>query len=161
MPISATGANRRRRIPARTNGFTLVELMVVLVILGLATAAVVIAIPDPAAQVSDDADSFAARLVTARDLAVVGGHDIAVRIDAQGYDFSRRDDERWQATTAKALQPRRWGTGVVALNRIDGSETMVFDTTGLATPALVTLQRGSSRASVSVDAAGGVHVEGH
>lgn len=161
MPTSATGADRRGHRPARPNGFTLVELMVVLVTLGLATAAVVIAIPDPAARLGDEADSFAARLVTARDLAVVGGHDIAVRIDAQGYDFSRRDDERWQAITAKALQPRRWGTGVVALNRIDGGETIVFDTTGLATPALVTLQRGSSRASVIVDAAGGVHVEGH
>jgi general secretion pathway protein H len=155
MPISATGA----KPTLRSEGFTLVELMVVLVIIGLAAAAVVIAIPGQQARLTDDADAFAARLVAARDLSIIGGHDIAVAINERGYAFANRDGADWQPASSKALQDRQWGDGTAVQIRIDGGDRIVFDTTGLATPGLVTLQRGSSRASIVVDAAGAVHVE--
>jgi general secretion pathway protein H len=133
--------------------------MVVLVIIGLATAAVVMAVPGQQARLTDDADSFAARLVTARDLSIIAGHDIAVEVDAAGYRFTHRDAGGWAPEAGKALRARQWADGTAVQTRIDGGDRLVFDTTGLATPALVTLQRGSSRASIIVDAAGAVHVE--
>lgn len=159
MPISATGAKAVRTPSKRRDGFTLVELMVVLVIIGLASAAVVTAIPDGRARITDDADAFAARLVAARDLSVVAGTDVAVAIDTIGYSFVRRSGAGWQPAPGRALEPRRWADGTAVQTRIDSGDRLVFDTTGLATPALVTLRRGSNRASISVDAAGAVHVE--
>lgn len=159
MPISATGADTPCPASRRRDGFTLVELMVVLVIIGLASAAVVMAVPGQQARLTDDADGFAARLVTARDLSIIAGHDIGVAVDANGYRFAHRDAGGWAPETAKALRDRQWGDGTAVQTRIDGGDRLVFDTTGLATPALVTLQRGSSRATIIVDAAGAVHVE--
>ena len=72
MPISATGSNNR--------GFTLIELMVVITIIALASAVVVFAIPDPRGRVVDEAERFAARVLAARDDAVVQGRDVRVRV---------------------------------------------------------------------------------
>jgi general secretion pathway protein H len=159
MPISATGADPTPNLSPRRDGFTLVELMVVLVIIGLATAAVVVTIPAGQTRLADDADAFAAKLVTARDLSVITGRDIAVTVDANGYAFAQRDGADWRATTARPLQAKPWPAGTAAQTRMESGDRLVFDSTGLATPALITLQQGSSRASVVVDAAGNVHVE--
>jgi general secretion pathway protein H len=159
MPTSATGADTAPKPATRRDGFTLIELMVVLMIIGLATAAVVVAIPDRQSQLADDADAFAAKLVTARDLAVITGRDIAAAVDVNGYVFSRRDGADWRTTMDKPLQSRAWPAGTAVQTRFESGDKLVFDATGLATPALITLQRGSSRASVVVDVAGNVHVE--
>src|SRR3546814_6836215 len=51
-------------------GFTLVELMVVLVIVGLMGAAVVLTAPDDSRTLVREADTFAARLVHAGEEAI-------------------------------------------------------------------------------------------
>jgi len=66
MPISVAGNNARER------GFTLIELMIVIAIIGLASAVVVLALPDPRGRLTDEAARFAARTRAAHDLAVVG-----------------------------------------------------------------------------------------
>ncbi|HWK82199.1 MAG TPA: prepilin-type N-terminal cleavage/methylation domain-containing protein, partial [Caldimonas sp.] len=58
MRTSATGSERRRR-RVRASGFTLIELMVVVAIIAIATAMASLAIRDPAA---DKLEQEAARL---------------------------------------------------------------------------------------------------
>lgn len=141
-------------------GFTLVELLVVVLLIGLAAGTAVLALPDARDRVGDEAESLAARLVAARDLAIVSGRDTAVRIDGLGYRFEERGLDGWRPAKARPLQPREWRGGVVVRPEIDGGGAAIrFDVTGMATPAVVTLQSGSARARVRVGLSGEVRVD--
>src|SRR3546814_20686015 len=80
MPISIPAISKPRVAvrDLKSLGFTLVELMVVLVILGLASAAVVMTIPDPGGGLRADMQRFAARLSAARDRAIVAARPLHV-----------------------------------------------------------------------------------
>jgi general secretion pathway protein H len=169
MPISAIGNNPAshaapkvspRVSPRGEAGFTLVELMVVMVIIGLMAAAVVGTLPDSHSHLRDETESLAARLVAARDLSIVTGRDIGVRVDAHGYAFDTRSRSGWQPVDAKALASHQWPAGVSALVAIEGGAGLIFDATGLATPATIALRQDGSEALVTVDSAGVVQING-
>lgn len=149
-PTSATGAER---------GFTLVELMVTLVILGLASTAVMLAIPDGSSALREEGERLAARLAATRDAAIVAGRDMAVRIDSAGYDFETRRGGAWLPVQGRAFEARRWPQGIAYIGAADAPTRIVFDVTGLATPAVVRLTREGATTRVSVEAAGTVRVD--
>jgi general secretion pathway protein H len=136
-----------------TKGFTLVELMVVLVIIGLAAGAVVMAIPEPGGSLAGEAERFAARTKAARDTAILESRATMVRIDRGGYDVAGRRGGAWQVQAhhdwIERTIPELAGTGAAAIR---------FDSTGFAEPARVVLRRGGDRAVIDVSGDGGVHV---
>ncbi|NIJ17006.1 GspH/FimT family pseudopilin [Sphingobium vermicomposti] len=143
------------------HGFTLIELMVVLTIIGFISAAVVMAIPDPRGRVVDDADRFAARVAAARDEAVVTSRPMGVWVSASGYGFQRREGKQWVPVEDKPFVSANWKTGTRALVGKDGRQQIGFDGTGLPTdPMTVTLTREAERVAVTVDMAGKVMVGG-
>src|SRR3546814_10894834 len=77
-------------------GFTLVELMVVLVIVGLMGAAVVLTAPDDSRTLVREADTFAARPVHAGEEAILTARVVQVTVDAHGYAFARHSFGQWQ-----------------------------------------------------------------
>lgn len=149
MPTSAIG---------REAGFTLVELMVVMAIVGLAVAGVTLALPNDHDRLRHEAEALAARLVAARDLAVIGNGEVRVRIAEAGYRFERRARSGWQPANGRALAPRTLPAGVTLAADSGGAPTLAFDATGLAAPARLVLRRGEAQAEITVDAAGAVHV---
>ena len=152
MPISATGSSRE-------GGFTLIELMVVVTIIALASAVVVFAIPDPRGRVIDEAERFAARTLAARDYAIVQGRDVRVAITASGYSVERRRRGQWQAMTEKPFGPMVWAPGTGVEIGASGREAITFDATGApASPATVTLVRDNARATVTISGNGVIRV---
>lgn len=150
MPISATGNSR-------SNGFTLVELMVVIAIMGLATGVVVLNLPPSNAHVRTQAEALAARLLAARDSAIIEARNVAVVIDARGNSVERRQRGAWQPVSMRPFAPVAWQSGTQALVAAS-PQRIVFDTTGATEPATVTLADGGRRASVAVSADGSVRV---
>jgi len=148
MRTSATGAEA---------GFTLVELMVVIVIVGLMAGVAVMSAPGRRT-LSAEADQFAARLVRAQEEAVLTNRPVGVRVTGQGYSFVARTGAGWAELDDGPFKPADWSDGVIA--SIPGGEQglISFDPTGIAEPSSVTLTRDAQQMRVSIDEAGKVRV---
>jgi general secretion pathway protein H len=153
MRISATG---KTRLDER--GFTLVELLIVLVIIGLLSAAVAVAMPDPRGSLTSDAERFAARVRAAQDRAVIDGRAMAVRVTSVGYGFDRRSASDWQKLDRRPFVDQRWEEGVEAIVGGSGAARIPFDATGLAEPATVTLSRDGEQVIVTISQDGSIDV---
>ncbi|UUY07826.1 type II secretion system minor pseudopilin GspH [Pseudomonas sp. J452] len=86
----------------RAHGFTLVELLVVLVILGALTGMAVLGsgmAASPARQLNDEAERLAGLLRVLLDEAVLDNREYGVRFERQSYQVLRYEPQRgqWQA----------------------------------------------------------------
>jgi general secretion pathway protein H len=102
------GPARGVPVSAGQAGFTLVELMVVLAIMGLAAAAVILTLPSQDQILRQEADRLAVRLAAARDLAVVEGRGTAAVISPSGYGFEQRVRGEWQMLQGRAFAQHDW-----------------------------------------------------
>ena len=156
MRTSATGKSDPRS--QTRSGFTLIELLVVLTIIGLMSAAVVIAIPDPRGSLTAEAERFAARAKAAQDRAVIDSRAMAIRVTQTGYGFDRRNRSEWQALNLKPFVDYAWGEDVQAIVAGDGAARIVFDATGITEPATVTLARDGEQVIVEIEGDGSIDV---
>ncbi|WP_406851519.1 GspH/FimT family pseudopilin [Brevundimonas sp. BH3] len=149
MPTSATGASSRSK-PLR-QGFTLVELLVVITVIGVAATAVVVSAPDPRPTIAVEGERLAARLIMARDEAILGNRSVAAMIDARGYSFHSFDGVEWHPVTG-SLKAALWPEGVSAFQ----ASRVVFDPTGASEPAEIILIKDNRSVTLKVDGAGEV-----
>ena len=154
-PTSATGRSEPTGGARNRSGFTLVELLMTVAILGLAAGAVVLSVPDPRPSVAQDAERFAARLQRAREEAILSNRAVAVEVSTTGYGFSVFDGAVWSPLQEGPFrtEPRAEGVAVVLT---DPPLRLAFDPTGAADPAEIALSRDGRRIGVSVDGAGEV-----
>ncbi|NBB14791.1 prepilin-type N-terminal cleavage/methylation domain-containing protein [Caulobacter sp. SLTY] len=151
---SAIGNSQARQ------GFTLVELMVVLAVLGLMAAVVVIAIPDGRMTLAAEGERFAARLKRAQEEAVLTNRPVEAALTPAGYAFRVRRAGGWQALDEGPFREEAWLAGTEVSAEKEATR-VAFDPTGLATPAQFTLRRRGQVVEVAVDAAGNVTVDAH
>lgn len=155
-------------------GFTLVETLVVLVIMGLLATTVVLAWPAGGA-LRDDASALAARATLAAQESVMSGRAMGLALSDDGYAFYEMKDGVWHEVEGERVFRRHvWRTGVVAsLNRegvqrrprtVAGARPapvpdIVFDPTGLMTRFVLTLTEEDARLVLAANDAGFVEVK--
>ena len=94
--------------PARARGFTLLELLVVIVLAGIIMGMVSFnAMPSEHQLLQNEAQRIALLLQLARDEAIVRNRPIAFEADSEGYHFLVREDEQWQPITDDDLLRER------------------------------------------------------
>ncbi len=142
------------------SGFSLIELMVVVFIIGLAAGAVVITIAPAERAAIDDAERFAARAAAARDLAVIERRPIRLWVTGSGYGFENRAGAEWLPSDEDILETRDWSSGTAATLSGGDQARRVFGFTGLpSAPLAVTLAQGQTHATVRIEGSGKVSVD--
>ena len=142
---------------AESRGFTLIELLIVLTIIGLMSAAVVVAMPDSRGSLVAEAERFAARAHAAQEQAIMDGRAVAIRITSSGYGFDRRERGEWRPVAQEPFRDSAWSEGTHA-GVGHAAERVVFDSTGAAEPMTLTLVRGDERVLVGIGANGKARV---
>ena len=146
-------------------GFTLLEALMVLVIVGLLAGAAALATPAPSARAAAEAERLAARLVLARQDSVLRNRVVGLMMTDQGYGFGRLEAPGWAPIEdAGPLRYRALPDAIEAtLLEPEGQEGLAvpvrFDPLGAATPFAAEVEGGGAAFVVSVSAAGTVDVE--
>jgi general secretion pathway protein H len=110
MQTAAHAARRRQGCVhvVRSRGFTLLELMIVLVIAGITLGFVTLnALPSPRQALLDEAQRIALLLQVARDEAIMRNVPIAFEAQADGYRFMIRRGNTWQQLDGDELLRQR------------------------------------------------------
>lgn len=140
----------------RSNGFSLVEMMVVLMVMGLLAGVAVLTLPGDERKLRNEAERFAARTLAARDEAIIGARPISAVVSEQGYYFERRSDGQWQALPGRGFDLTAWDDATTVSA---GRQRVVFDSLGLASSAAdVRLERGGQALIVQIRRDGKVTV---
>lgn len=108
-----------------TDGFTLIEILVVLVIVAAMAGLLVFSISDnPQRQLQREAKGLVALLNTANDEAVMRSRDLGLVINNQGYRFVAFDPEKksWLPLQQRPLGEHRFEDGYSVDFALDGAK---------------------------------------
>lgn len=114
--------------PRRLRGFTLIEVLVVVVILAVLAAAVRMALAGSGGerQLEREVERLQALVGHACEQAEVGGRAIGLTLLPDGFVFSRRAGDVWQAIDQGELRRREWPATLQAELSRDGKRIEIL-----------------------------------
>lgn len=137
---------------SNASGFTLIELMVVIVIVGIASAALSLSMrSDPAQLLREDAARLQLVLAAAQSEAQIMGRPILWQADEQGYRFVH-----WQSGKVikdDLLKPREWRAAPVTVH-LSPMDRLIFNAEWIEDPMRIQLSDGTHHLLVERNAAG-------
>lgn len=149
-------------------GFTLVEIMVVMVIIGITLGMVSFnALPSPRQDLQKEAQRIALLLQLARDEAIVRNRLVAFEADPQGYRFLVRNETRWDPVIEDdLLRARPFKSAPVTLlmdppgaNAGAQGTRITFGREPVDKPFVLTLVHSDSQVAIRADGIGHFTVE--
>ncbi len=160
MPIfTATKPSVHKIVQDNARGFSLLELMVVLFIIGIASTAVVMTISSPERGVRDEAEQFAARLAALRDNAILQSRTMAVTVRPSGYGFETRNDGNWVPLSDAPFSTTDWKSGTTVQMSDARQMRIAFDSTGLpSSAASIALKHDNVTVTLKLAATGDIRV---
>lgn len=144
-PRAACARARRSAAPRRAAGFTLLEMMVVLVIAGILVSLTSMTMTrNPRTDLNEEAQRLALLFESAGDEAQVRARPIAWQPVEGGFRFDQRTEDGWRPLRDDLLKPRQWEGGVTGVTiSYPGSDAqsnrVVFGTEAIDAPVRVTL----------------------
>ena len=153
----------------KRDGFTLVEMLVVMLLMALLATAVVFTAGSDEREVGADASRLASRIAAARETAITSGRPVALWVSRSGYGFDVRSAGKWHPADAKPFKPVDWpaGTAVIAAGLPGrqaslggGRARRVFDNLGRPdSPLRLDVSRNGSSSRIAVLPNGDVRVQ--
>jgi general secretion pathway protein H len=143
MPISATGTWTGRR--ARGAGFTLLELLIVLFIVGLLAGLVVLSSSSGGLErrLQDEASRLASLLELASENSVLTGRELAASFQEGGYAFFFFQGNDWQPLEAGELfRPRQLDAGLELILIVEKTEIDLSERTAQVEPHIIMYSSG-------------------
>ena len=109
-----------RHQPNKKSGFTLLEIMIVVVIVGLLMSAVVPMISRSSDDVlKEQADRFSALVKLAQDESILQSRQLGLKIKEQSYSFLQQEDENWVAFEEGPFRKRQLSGGTKIVLHLD------------------------------------------
>jgi general secretion pathway protein H len=138
-PIS-TCLNFSSRMKTLNAGFTLIEILVVMLIVSILMGVVVTQLPATSAtlEIKQESERLVTLLTMASDEAIIRGSELGFDVDRDLYTFYefRDETEDWVVMEDAPYQARQVGEGIELSLRLEGRKSL-FETEGKVPPILL------------------------
>jgi len=107
----------------RSKGFTLIEIMLVIVLMSISAAAVIINLPDTQQDIAkEQAQRFFYRLQLLNEHAILNGDDLAIRVDEakRSYTYMKLNSDGWQVFENKVYASTQLQDGMTLSLEVGG-----------------------------------------